>query len=604
MLPVDSNLLSSVLLTVLRQEDIDPSILDRASPKEQRQVLGDVLIASNIDWKQETLTMLDQVLQNEPREVVEVASLQPTSTYNGTQIVVWQGDISTLATDAIVNAANEQGLGCFQPSHRCVDNVIHRAAGPRLRQECRTAMKERGSRLMAGSLPLVTRAHHLPSRWVLHVTGPQVQRSVTTQVDRDHLAAAYRLSLEEAQRLGARSIAFPCISTGLFGFPAPEATEIALSTVQSYLNTHDNALDAVVFNTFTDTDTVLYHTRVGEYFPPDDRTMLLDTVKTWLDTADAVVICAGAGMSVKPGEMVYTNPHDFEKAYPWFTKWGYRTSYEAMALEADPSVPRTAKWALYAKHMDNMRWSFTPNEGYSYLLDLVKDKDHFVLTSNVDACFERAGFDPSRIYTPQGEWSYVQCTKPCASDSVFPSRPYIDAILPHISENGEIPSELLPKCPRCGSDMFGNVRGGSWFLHHMYDDQNAAFVSWMERLIQSNASVVFLEIGAGFNTPTVTRFPMESAAMELGDRARFVRINPSDPEIPSSIQGVALAEGWQVLKEISGAHGVPETRLAVNEELVVQHLGERGLVVPTKKSNAVHRYFGHFNWRKFLQQLK
>ena len=106
-----------------------------------------------------------------------------------------------------------------------------------------------------------------------------------------------------------------------------------------------------------------------------------------------------------------------------------------MGLEADPSVPRTAKWALYAKHMDNMRWQFTPNEGYCYghLLDLVDEMDHFVLTSNVDACFERAGFDPSRIYTPHGEWTYLQCTRPCAPGSVFPSRPYFDAILPHIS---------------------------------------------------------------------------------------------------------------------------------------------------------------------------
>ena len=88
---------------------------------------------------------------------------------------------------------------------------------------------------------------------------------------------------------------------------------------------------------------------------------------------------------------------------------GYETSYEAMGLERDPAVPRTAKWALYAKYMDNMRWKFTPNEGYQSLRKLVGDKDYFVLTSKVDGCFKRAGFDPERVYTPQGGWTYLQC---------------------------------------------------------------------------------------------------------------------------------------------------------------------------------------------------
>jgi len=201
--------------------------------------------------------------------------------------------------------------------------------------------------------------------------------------------------------------------------------------------------------------------------------------KTWIENADADLICAGSGMSVKQGEMVYTDPNDFAKAYAWFTKWGYKTSYEVMGLEGDLTVPRTVKWSLYAKHMDNMRWTLTPNNGHDALLEMVKDKNYFFLTSNVDACFERVGFSKDRIYSPQGEWTFLQCTRPCHRDSVYESRPYLDSILPNITSDGFIPEELIPKCPRCGADMFGNVRAGSNFLHHHYEKQNNAFRAWI-----------------------------------------------------------------------------------------------------------------------------
>jgi NAD-dependent SIR2 family protein deacetylase len=96
-------------------------------------------------------------------------------------------------------------------------------------------------------------------------------------------------------------------------------------------------------------------------------------------------------MSVQKGEMVYVCETDFAKHYPWFSKWGYEVSYEIMGLWDDHRVPVNAKWAFYAKHMDNMRWKFAPNDGYEWLHTLVASKDFFVLTSIVDGCFERAG---------------------------------------------------------------------------------------------------------------------------------------------------------------------------------------------------------------------
>jgi NAD-dependent SIR2 family protein deacetylase len=129
-----------------------------------------------------------------------------------------------------------------------------------------------------------------------------------------------------------------------------------------------------------------------------------------------------------------------------------------MGLFFDPNVPDTAKWAFWATHTDNMRWGFEPNDGYSTLLDMVKNKDYFVLTSNVDACFERSGFEKTRIYTPQGEYTYLQCMTPCRHDAVFDARRLLDDLLPQVSKDGHIPDSMIPKCRHCGGEVFGNVR--------------------------------------------------------------------------------------------------------------------------------------------------
>lgn len=473
-----SSVVKAALMSVLRSDERQeqlPLVDQHTSLDDLRTLLGDCLISSDKNWKEETLNLIDEVWREEAENAPKVSGsdLQAVSRHNGTNIFLWKGDITQLQGDdlAIVNAGNDAGLGCFQPSHKCIDNIIHRHAGPRLREACKHEMKERCFPLSAGTEPIVTPAFHLPSGYVIHVTGPQVrERNVASLEDRVSLSRAYELSLDAAAEVDSiKSIAFPCISTGLFGFPQEEAAEIALITIHNWLDKNPNKLDAVLLNVFTDMDLQLYQQRIGNHVEQIQafvaetayRSKSINLAKKWIDDADAVLICAGAGMSVKEGEMVYTNPADFAKAYPWFTKWGYTTSYEVMALEGDPTVPNTAKWALYAKHMDNMRWAFTPNEGYSVLRKLVEEKDHFILTSNVDACFERSGFDPSRIYTPQGEWTYTQCKNACHHDSVYQSKPMLNNILPAIIGDGLIPQELVPKCPRCGGDMFGNVRAGS-----------------------------------------------------------------------------------------------------------------------------------------------
>ena len=169
---------------------------------------------------------------------------------------LWRGDITTLAADAIVNAANSQMLGCWVPGHYCIDNAIHTFAGVQLRLACAELMTAQGHEEGTG-LAKVTPAYNLPSRYVIHTVGPIAQGHPTVR-HRLQLAECYRSCLDAAAALGLASVAFCCISTGIFGFPQAEAAGIAVRTVREWLDGHEDVGITVVFNVFGETDEAIY----------------------------------------------------------------------------------------------------------------------------------------------------------------------------------------------------------------------------------------------------------------------------------------------------------------------------------------------------------
>lgn len=187
------------------------------------------------------------------RGATRLCDIEPVPGYSG--IRLWRGDITTLAVDAIVNAANSQMLGCFVPGHHCIDNAIHTFAGVQLRLECARLMGRQGAPEPTG-MAKATAAFNLPSEHIIHTVGPIAQEAVT-QTDRALLANCYASCLDAAADLGCRSIAFCCISAGVFGFPQRQAAEVAIRAVESWLSAHDTAID-VVFNVFTNADERLY----------------------------------------------------------------------------------------------------------------------------------------------------------------------------------------------------------------------------------------------------------------------------------------------------------------------------------------------------------
>jgi len=176
-------------------------------------------------------------------------------------IFLWQGDITTLKCDAIVNAANSQMLGCFVPCHTCIDNCIHTFSGIRLRMKCAEIMRNQGHEEPTGTAK-ITPAYNLPCRYVLHTVGPIVNGKLTDE-HRKLLASCYRSCLELAEEHGIKSIAFCCISTGVFGFPQKEAAEIAVKTVRRYKSEAKSDIK-VIFNVFKDEDRIIYENILGE----------------------------------------------------------------------------------------------------------------------------------------------------------------------------------------------------------------------------------------------------------------------------------------------------------------------------------------------------
>lgn len=166
-------------------------------------------------------------------------------------IYLWQGDITTLKCDAIVNAANSGMTGCYYPCHNCIDNAIHTYAGIQLRLECAEIMEKQGYAEPVGNAK-ITKAYNLPCKYILHTVGPIVMDTVT-KTDETLLSSCYRSCLELARDNEIKSVAFCCISTGEFHFPNERAAEIAIQTVLEYKGEIE-----VIFNVFKDTDYRIY----------------------------------------------------------------------------------------------------------------------------------------------------------------------------------------------------------------------------------------------------------------------------------------------------------------------------------------------------------
>lgn len=245
-----------LLHALLEESPAYASLTISKDPQKRRQLLRSLLnVRAPMQVSERFLEVQDAYLKTlvKERGIVDVASFKPTA--HDPRLFLWQGDITRLNSEAIVNAANSALLGCFIPCHQCIDNLVHTLAGVQLRLACHKIMTAQGHEETVGQAKL-TPAFNLPSRYVIHTVGPMIQGMVTKK-DCELLASCYRSCLELASAHKIHSLAFCCISTGVFHFPQKLASRIAVETVDAFLK-EDTTLEKVIFNVYKDEDYQYY----------------------------------------------------------------------------------------------------------------------------------------------------------------------------------------------------------------------------------------------------------------------------------------------------------------------------------------------------------
>ena len=248
------------LIRGLLEEQPEYRDMEIPSETEEQQILlrslFNIRMPGEID--DEFLHVQDEYLKERTKEKGITRFQDITPIESG--IYLWQGDITTLQCDAIVNAANSGMTGCYRPCHNCIDNCIHTFAGIQLRNTCAAIMEKQGFEEPTGRAK-ITPAFNLPCRYVIHTVGPIVQGRLTDEHEK-LLASCYRSCLELAAENGCANIAFCCISTGVFGFPQRRAAQIAVETVRNYKEETGNGTE-VIFNVFKDEDYTIYRDILG-----------------------------------------------------------------------------------------------------------------------------------------------------------------------------------------------------------------------------------------------------------------------------------------------------------------------------------------------------
>lgn len=274
----------------------------------------------------------------------------------------------------------------------------------------------------------------------------------------------------------------------------------------------------------------------------------IEKARNALDQADAIVIGAGAGLSTVGG-ITYSGQRFEENFKDFIAKYGMTDMYTAGFY---PFKTEEEKWAYWSRHIRMNRYDAPVGEVYRQLLELVSAKPYFIVTTNVDAQFYRAGFDDDRIWAVQGDYGKFQCAEAC-HDKLYDNH---DAIMKMTERQRDcrIPSELVPRCPRCGERMEVNIRKDRYFVEdEQWHKERGRYERFLEE--HKNGKIVFLELGVGFNTPTIIRLPFEKMVASLPS-ATLVRVNLSYPELMTKIEArsVVIADDiGKTIAEICGA---------------------------------------------------
>ena len=254
-------------------------------------------------------------------------------------------------------------------------------------------------------------------------------------------------------------------------------------------------------------------------------------LKKAIEEADAIVIGAGAGLSTSAG-FVY-NGERFEKHFSEFGKiYGFKDMYSGGFYPYD--TPEEM-WAYWSKFIFVNRYMDAPKPVYESLLSLVKDKDYFVITTNVDHCFQKAGFDKNRLFYTQGDYGLFQCSEPC-SDVTYENEEMVRNMVEQ-QKDMKIPKDLIPKCPKCGKPLTMNLRSDDKFVEDKGWHEAAA--RYREFLQSHDGKILYLELGVGYNTPGIIKYPFWQMTADNPD-ATYACVNYGEAVCPEDITEQAI----------------------------------------------------------------
>ena len=263
-----------------------------------------------------------------------------------------------------------------------------------------------------------------------------------------------------------------------------------------------------------------------------------------LEAAEAVVVGAGAGLSTSAG-FVYSGER-FEKYFSDFAaKYGFRDMYSGGFY---PFPEPEEFWAYWSRYIFINRYQDAPKPVYEELLALLKEKDYFIITTNVDHCFQKAGFDKQRLFYTQGDYGLFQCSGPCRQETYDNER--VIRQMMERQENMRVPSELLPVCPHCGRPMTMNLRADDKFVEDEGWHAAAARYGEFLRSRQDGRRILFLELGVGYNTPVIIKYPFwQMTAANPG--ATYACINYGEAVCPEEIADRSIVVNADIGEAVS-----------------------------------------------------
>ena len=263
----------------------------------------------------------------------------------------------------------------------------------------------------------------------------------------------------------------------------------------------------------------------------------IDAATRALAESDHILIGAGAGLSAASG-LNYQDPQIFQAWYPQFAGLGYRTIWDAIThhWRADDGN-RLQFWAFWATHIQKIRYDAPPGRPYLDLHRLVREKSHFIITTNVDGQFRKAGFDPHRMFTPQGDYAKFQCAKPCRN-ILYDNRAMVQQMLANLdSSKLRVREEDIPHCPNCGGYLDYNLRRDDRFVEEPYMAKHADYAAFVN--CSTGGKLVLLELGVGFNTPSIIRWPFERITARH-PHLTLIRINLEDARVLGEIAAKSI----------------------------------------------------------------